>query len=159
SIAILLAGKDGVPIAQDPSGYAIGGIVVIGVDNSQGVWQYRTEPAGPWHNIGSPTDDRALLLFNDDDTSIRFVPRVGGRGTVGLRFRVWDGRGEEFALKGLAGDPDALDSRGEPQALPDAVHVNTVGSGGTSPFSAGVGVLTAVATRPRAGAGTALRPG
>jgi hypothetical protein len=147
TVAALLAGKNGIPIAQDPSGFAIGGIAVIGVDNSKGVWQYRTDPDQPWQDIGNPTAGRALLLFNDSDTSIRFVPKVAGAINASLRFVVWDGTGEQRALEGLAGgDPDAS-GKDEPQPFSNAVHVNTVGNGGpSSQFSAGVGVLTAKVT-------------
>jgi hypothetical protein len=148
TVAKLLAGKNGIPIAQDLSGYAISGIAVIGVDNSQGVWQYRTDPAQPWQNMGNPTDGQALLLFNNADTSIRFVPTVSGTVKASLRFRVWDGTGEQFALEGLAGgDPD-VQGGGGLATFDNAVHVNTIGSGGSSPFSAGVGTLTSVATGP-----------
>jgi hypothetical protein len=146
----LLAGKNGIPIATDSSGNAIYGIAVIGVDNSKGVWQYRTAPNQPWRNFGNPTDAQAVLLFNNSDTSIRFVPKVRGTVAAGLRFRVWDGTGEEKALAGLSGgDPDAQGDTGKPRSIANAVHVNTIGSGGSSPFSAGVGVLRAVATGRR----------
>jgi hypothetical protein len=149
TVAKLLAGQNGIPIAQDFSGNAISGIAVIGVDNSKGVWQYRTDPDQPWRNFGNPTDAQAVLLFNNSDTSIRFVPKVRGTVAAGLRFRVWDGTGEDVALAGLlGGDPDAQDSD-TPQPIGDAARVNTIGSGGSSPFSAGVGVLRAVARRAR----------
>jgi hypothetical protein len=143
TVAKLLAGQNGIPIAQDFSGNAISGIAVIGVDNSKGVWQYRTDPTQPWRNFGNPSDAQAVLLFNNSNTSIRFVPKVPGTVAAGLRFRVWDGTGEDLAL---AGDPDA--QGGTPQPIGDAVRVNTIGSGGSSQFSAGVGVLTTVATGP-----------
>jgi hypothetical protein len=155
TVKALLAGKNGIPIAQDPSGYAISGIAVISVDDSRGVWQYRTDPAQPWQNFDNPTDGRALLLFNNGDTSLRFVPTVGATVKASLRFRVWDGTGEERALQALdGGDPDAQSGSREPQPVRNAVYVNTIPSGGSSPFSAGVATLTAADN----GASTAVVP-
>jgi hypothetical protein len=143
TVQALLAGPNGDPIAQDFSGHDITGIAVIGVDNSQGVWQYRTASDQPWRDLGNPSVSQAVLLFNNTDTSIRFVRTASGSVNATLHFRVWDGTGEQQALAGLAGPAD------EPQNFQDAVRVTTVGSGGSSPFSAAVGVLTSVANNRR----------
>jgi hypothetical protein len=136
SVQSLLLGLHHRRITVDSSGNAIAGIVVIGADNSSGTWQYRTDHDSPWQDFGSPSNDQGVLLFNNPDTSIRFMPKPGAQaGPSTLQFRVWDGTGLELSQGG--GDPDA---GGGP--VPEAFLIDTTVNGGTSPFSAGIATVT-----------------
>jgi hypothetical protein len=135
SVQSLVLGLGHHPIAVDHSGNATAGIVVIGVDNNSGTWQYRTDPNGTWQDFGSPSEQQGVLLFNTPDTAIRFVPNPGAAtSTSTLQFRVWDGTGLELPQ---GGDPDAGGG-----TVSETTLVDTTVNGGDSPFSAGVATVT-----------------
>src|SRR5262249_47600310 len=68
------------------------GIAVVGVDNTDGTWQYSTDGGQNWAGFGSVSDNSARLLAADANTRVRFVPNPDWNGTVdnGLTFRAWD---------------------------------------------------------------------
>ena len=69
------------------------GIAVIGLDTTNGYWQYRLKNASTWQNMPSVSDQNALLLVADDDTRIRFIPtnsNFSGDISDALTYRVWD---------------------------------------------------------------------
>ncbi|MBI5568940.1 MAG: tandem-95 repeat protein [Desulfomonile tiedjei] len=92
------------------------GIAVIGVDNTNGTWQFTTNGGGNWTAFGAVSDSSATLLTPNVSTYIRFVPNANWNGTVneGITFRAWDQTGGYF--NGWTG-------------------VNITATGGTSPFS------------------------
>jgi hypothetical protein len=71
---------------------SLSGIAVIAVDNTNGVWQYKTNGGGAWTSFGAVSASSARLLTDDANTSVRFVPNVNWNGPVanGLTFRAWD---------------------------------------------------------------------
>ncbi len=77
---------------SDPDSDAVGGIAVIGVDDSHGTWQYSLDGGGAWSAFGSPSAAGARLLLADASTYVRFVPQANWNGVVagGLSFRAWD---------------------------------------------------------------------
>jgi len=86
-ISVILArGADGNPIT-DPDIGAVEGIAVIGVDNTNGTWQYSINDGGNWINF-AVSDTSATLLR--DTAKIRFVPNPGYKGTAEFAFRAWD---------------------------------------------------------------------
>ncbi len=112
-IAILESGV-GDSTITDPDPGAVEGIAVIGVDNTNGVWQYDPNGGTNWlpfpGNIGPGS---GVLLI--PGSKIRFVPDIGFNGTVdqGITFRAWD---RTTGNNGQTG-------------------VNTAPGGGTSAFS------------------------
>jgi hypothetical protein len=110
------------------------GIAIVGVDNSNGQWQFKIEGGGEegeseedaeWENIEDVSDANAILLAIREEIRIRFVPKPGFLGVVtnGLQFRAWDM------------------STGDPAFFPDAEGGRSDASvnGGTSAFSTAVG--------------------
>ncbi|MFN6540466.1 MAG: FG-GAP-like repeat-containing protein [Nostoc sp. EkiNYC01] len=83
---ILARGAGGNPIT-DPDTGAVEGIAVIGVDNTNGTWQYSINDGGNWINF-VVSDTSATLLR--DTGKIRFVPNPGYKGTAEFTFRAWD---------------------------------------------------------------------
>lgn len=65
------------------------GIAVFDVDNSHGDWQYNLTGAG-WQSIAPVSPTNALLLADDADTRIRFVPAKGFKGFASLQYKAWD---------------------------------------------------------------------
>ncbi|MGD9857953.1 MAG: GEVED domain-containing protein, partial [Planctomycetaceae bacterium] len=63
-------------------------IAVIGVDDSNGAWQYSTDGGSNWIAFGSATPASARLLGPSEQ--IRFVPDPGFSGTATFTFRAWD---------------------------------------------------------------------
>ncbi|RCJ15226.1 hypothetical protein A6S26_07810 [Nostoc sp. ATCC 43529] len=84
--AILARDAGGDPII-DPDAGAVEGIAVIGVDNTNGTWQYSINDGGNWINF-AVSDTSATLLR--DTGKIRFVPNPGYKGTAEFAFRAWD---------------------------------------------------------------------
>ncbi len=86
-VSSLIAGQ-----VNDPDAGAVQGIAIVGVDSTDGVWQYSTNGGQSWVGAGSPTQTAALLLAADAQTYVRFVPSLGWHGTVAsaLTFRAWD---------------------------------------------------------------------
>lgn len=92
TVTALLASV-GDPITDVNAG-ASEGIAVVGVDNTNGVWQYSTDftTTRSWTAFAADiADGKAVLLAADDpDTRIRFVPSGVYAGTATMLFRAWD---------------------------------------------------------------------
>ncbi|QMS87192.1 DUF4347 domain-containing protein [Nostoc edaphicum CCNP1411] len=84
--AILSRGAGGDPITDADTG-AVEGIAVIGVDNTNGTWQYSINDGGNWINL--VVSDTSATLLRDTE-KIRFVPNSGYKGTAEFAFRAWD---------------------------------------------------------------------
>jgi len=81
---ILSAGGNRITDA-DPS--ALEGIAVIGVDDTNGQWQYNAGTG--WTAFGAVSNTNAVLL--NDGASVRFVPNADYTGSAGdISFRAWD---------------------------------------------------------------------
>ena len=65
------------------------GIAVVGVDTSEGGWQFTTD-GQTWTDLGTVSDHAARLLAADSNTLVRFVPVAGFTGVAGITFRAWD---------------------------------------------------------------------
>ena len=69
------------------------GIAIIGVNNTNGIWQYSipSDESG-WTDLDNPSDSAAFLLVSDAEVRLRFVPNLGFCGPVdpGITFRAWD---------------------------------------------------------------------
>ncbi|MDJ0893046.1 MAG: DUF2341 domain-containing protein, partial [Gammaproteobacteria bacterium] len=110
TVAAILASAGGDPLVDvdaDPEG-----IAVIGVDDTNGTWQY--DAGGGWTNFGGVSDSAAVLL--DATATVRYVPDPAYTGTAGnLLFRAWD------QTIGTSGDT--------------GISITAIGTGGTRAFS------------------------
>jgi Calx-beta domain/FG-GAP-like repeat/RTX calcium-binding nonapeptide repeat (4 copies) len=84
--AILATGAGGNPITDADTG-AVEGIAVIGVDNTNGKWQYSTDGGNNWIDFVVSATSATLLR---DTEKIRFFPNLGYNGTAQITFRAWD---------------------------------------------------------------------
>ena len=89
------------------------GIAVIGIDNSNGKWQYRLNGTTTWLDFTAVSSISATLLSSDE--RVRFVPHPNYAGSASFTFRAWDRSGNSPI---------------------GATNINTNINGGTSPFSA-----------------------
>ncbi len=85
--AILATGAGGDPITDVDTG-AVEGIAVIGVDNTNGIWQYSIDDGDNWIDFAVSGTSATLLR---DTEKIRFFPNLGYNGTAKITFRAWDG--------------------------------------------------------------------
>ena len=66
------------------------GLAIVGVDDSNGTWQYTLNGTN-WFNIGAVSSSNALLLPADATAAFRFVPNANWNGTTGLfAYKAWD---------------------------------------------------------------------
>ncbi len=103
-VSALISGK-----TSDLDPGAQSGIAVIGVDNTNGTWQYSVNGGGSWTAFGIPTAASARLLASDAATTyVRFVPNADYHGSVsnGLTFRAWDQT--DLSLNGSVADTNAV---------------------------------------------------
>ncbi len=84
--AILATGADGNPITDADTG-AVEGIAVIGVNNTNGKWQYSTDGGNNWIDFAVSKTSATLLR---DTEKIRFFPNPGYNGMAEITFRAWD---------------------------------------------------------------------
>ena len=70
--------------------FDVPGLAIVGVDDSNGTWQYQLATGGAWTNFGAVTESTAVTL--SPAASIRFVSNSGVVGTInpGITFRAWD---------------------------------------------------------------------
>lgn len=107
---IATGGSD--PIS-DVDGDSFEGIAVIGVDNSNGRWQYRLNGTTEWAEFTAVSSISGTLLSGEE--RIRFLPDPDYVGTASFIFRAWD------------------HSDNNPVG---AMNINTNVNGGTTAFSA-----------------------
>lgn len=67
------------------------GVAVVAADNTKGTWQYNLSgAANGWVPLVGVSAGNALLLADDGNTRVRFVPGIGFNGFAGLTFKGWD---------------------------------------------------------------------
>ncbi|MCA8920010.1 MAG: IPT/TIG domain-containing protein, partial [Planctomycetes bacterium] len=88
--ALIATGAAGDPIT-DPDSGAVEGLGVTSVDTTNGTWEFTIDGGANWNTITLSGTD-ALLLADNANTSIRFVPNASftGTQTAGITFRAWD---------------------------------------------------------------------
>jgi hypothetical protein len=116
----------------DADVYPVEGIAVIGVDDTNGTWEYSTDGGGAWNAFGAVTNTAAVLL--DAGAMVRFAPDLDYNGPVGdLRFRAWDqtsgGNGQTGVNVSVNGGTTAFSSATETATL-NVDPVNDAPSGG-----------------------------
>ena len=121
-------GSDGDSVASiivdgsisDQDGAATESMAIVGVDDSNGTWQFSTDNGGTWSDVddGSLSPSHALLLDGSLNAAatqkLRFVPDAGYDGTATLTFVAWD------KSAGSAGTYDDASMRGGSTAFSDA---------------------------------------
>jgi len=68
------------------------GLAVTGVDNTNGQWQFTTNDGSSWTDITDASESNALLLADDNQTRLRFLPNMDYMGGYpgDITFRIWD---------------------------------------------------------------------
>ncbi len=75
----------------DADAGAIKGTAIIGADITHGQWWYNLTGAdADWTVLPTVAADNALLLGDDGNTRVRFVPKKGFAGFASLTFKAWD---------------------------------------------------------------------
>lgn len=94
----------------DPDAGAVKGVAVVGIDNARGRWQVNLTGANAavaWADISSAVSPaNALLLADDGNTRIRFLPNAGFTGFAKITYKAWDQTNgkAEGAMAATAGD-------------------------------------------------------
>lgn len=63
-------------------------IAIIGVDSTNGNWQYSLDAGATWIDVSVVSDANALLL--EAHHRVRFIPSAGFIGSATFTFRAWD---------------------------------------------------------------------
>ena len=105
-------------------------IAVVGVDNTNGNWQFSTDFAETWRTFENVSESNAVLLSSDIANRVRFVPNKDFNGTVenGMSFRVWDQ---------TTANPNILQ-----ELKRSGRRADTSNNGGSTAFSQDVGELS-----------------
>jgi hypothetical protein len=85
-------GANGVTDADSTGGFVPKrGMAVIGVDNTNGIWQYSLHMVDIWSDFGNDLDETSAMVLGESDR-IRFIPDPDfyGEVTNGIEFRAWD---------------------------------------------------------------------
>ena len=88
-VADLIAGQ-----VTDADPAALQGIAVVGVDNTNGRWEFSIDGGTTWAAVGSPSANEALLLAADAQTYVRFVPDPNWNGTDTYQYKASDGQAD-----------------------------------------------------------------
>jgi VCBS repeat-containing protein len=127
----------------DADAGSVEGIAVVGVDNTNGTWEFTIDGGTTWTAFGAPDASNARLLAANPDTAVRFVPDPDWNGTVtdGITFHAWDQtdgvNGDEVAitLAGSVSDQFATvsysNSDGSAAWTSDWIEVNDDGAAGS----------------------------
>ena len=110
-VSAIIAGQ-----VRDPDAVPLGGVAVVGVDNSNGNWQFSLDSGASWMDFGSASDASARLLAADAATRVRLVPDSNWSGSfaTGLTLRAWD------QTSGTAGQLADAGNHGADTAFSDA---------------------------------------
>ncbi|MBD2314037.1 hypothetical protein H6G20_20415 [Desertifilum sp. FACHB-1129] len=88
-VANMLVSAGTTPIF-DPDAGAVQGIAVIGVDDSNGVWEYSTDGGATWQEFGAISPTEATVLRDTPNDRIRFLPNLNFIGSADILFQAWD---------------------------------------------------------------------
>ena len=68
------------------------GVAIVGVNSSNGQWQYTVDGGSVWQNITNPLSSSAIVLQGQQDGQdrIRFAPSLNYNGPTSLTFKLWD---------------------------------------------------------------------
>lgn len=74
----------------DPDAGAVQGIAVIGLDSTNGVWEYSTNNGATWTPFGAVSEAAATVLRDTPNDRIRFQPNLNFIGSAEILFKAWD---------------------------------------------------------------------
>lgn len=84
----------------DVDGSAVEAVAVVGIDNTNGVWQYSTDNGTSWNSFSGTTGSSVDIsssarlldgtLTGGSTHTIRFIPDANYNGTQTLTFKAWD---------------------------------------------------------------------
>jgi hypothetical protein len=112
---------------------ALGGMAVVGVDDSHGAWQWSEDGGDTWQDFDNPSVTNATLLPDEFGMRVRFVPVAGFSGTVALQFRAWD---------------QTLGAPGSAMPESTGLSADTSTSGGFTGFSNAIGTVAVTVSAP-----------
>ena len=110
---------------SDVDNGALEGVAVTAVDNSNGTWQFSTDNGSTWADVGTVTDNSALLLRAVDQ--LRFVPDAMNADAATITYRAWDQTSGTQGTKVDTQRPTAARPPSAPPPTPPALrspHVN-----------------------------------
>ena len=85
-----------VPVVLDDDAESVVGMAIIGIDVTNGEWEYKTNNSS-WIMIPGDVDiNMAVVLEATDTNRIRFVSNLDFNGYVSLKFVAWDGSNGEI---------------------------------------------------------------
>ncbi len=96
TVAAIIASAGGDRIT-DPDASAVEGIAITASSSTYGTWQYSTNGGSNWNNVGTVSDNSALLLRSTD--LVRFVPNAQNGESADITFRAWDQTTGSFGTK------------------------------------------------------------
>jgi Bacterial Ig domain len=86
---------------------AVKGVAITAIDTAKGKWQFNlTGSDNGWTDISGVSASHALLLADDGNTLVRFVPNKGFTGFASITFKAWDQ--SNGASEGTFGDTTAV---------------------------------------------------
>ena len=102
---------------------AVKGIAVTASVETNGTWYYSTNNGSTWAQIGTVANNSALLLADNGQTRLFFVPKTdftGNAGNSALSFRAWD------QTSGVAGSKVSISPNGGTTAFSTTVDTIAV---------------------------------
>jgi hypothetical protein len=80
----------GLPITDSDTG-AVKGVVITGIDDTNGTWQYSQNSGSTWTNIPTTVSNTSALALQAVSTNrMRFVPGLHYVGNATFTFQAWD---------------------------------------------------------------------
>lgn len=134
---------DGSITDSDAVGAVPEAIAVVGVDNTNGYWQFSTDNGASWSDFTAGTGSESFAVTarlldgsvtGSSTHKIRYVPKLNSTATATLTFRAWD------KSSGTAGATADATSTGDPFAFSAVSDTASIGlSGGNSfPYATGL---------------------
>ncbi len=96
TVASIISSAGGDRVTDADSG-AVEGIAITAATNGNGAWQYSTDGGSTWVDVGTVSNNAALLLRSTD--LVRFTPNGQNATTGDLTFRAWDQTSGSFGSK------------------------------------------------------------
>ncbi|MCP4708060.1 MAG: hypothetical protein GY869_05510, partial [Planctomycetes bacterium] len=90
-LTLLFRGANNDPINDvDPD--PLEGMAIVGVDNTNGSWEFTLDSGANWNVLGPIPPSNGLLLAADANTLVRFLPNLNYFGMVdnAIRYMAWD---------------------------------------------------------------------
>ncbi len=94
-------------------------IYVTGVDNNNGIWQYKVGAAGSWMDFDFGANAGKGLLLDSTD-ALRFVPNADYNGTAEITFGAWD------QSAGIPGEYSDISTTGGTTAFSDVTDTASI---------------------------------